>query len=273
MRIAPFRALLPLISLSVAAATDTTFVPDLGGTTHELTLSTTEYYLEENGFAIVDVEELDYSDAWELQDDRSGFAGEGYLRWIGGTQGQGGDQEVDHTGELQGDPGDWLVFPVRIENTGEYAIDLYNTHEHKDGDNDIWCHMVGEPGQIDRQGDWGVKVWQWLSWGPEWVTFDISEPGLYYFYVTGRSNGFAIDKMAVFRKDADYKDSNAPFAEKVTSTSGLRIARPAQHKARAGSHRVRIFAEQSRQTALSFDPRGRRTVPTATVPVVEYRKP
>ena len=47
-----------------------------------------------------------------------------------------------------------------------------------------------------------MDSYQWLTWGPEWVFFDLKEPGVYRFYIAGRSKGFGIDRIAICNENA-----------------------------------------------------------------------
>lgn len=140
-----------------------------------------------------------------LATDDKNYTGRGYLQWRGGTQGSGEEQEQDRTGKLQGDPSDWLVIPVKIEKTGIYRVDLRNRHAHKDGDNDVWVHIKDWPLPVRRMGDHAENTYQWLTWGPDWVTFDITKKGVYHFYIAGRSNLFGIDRILIYHQEAPSK--------------------------------------------------------------------
>ncbi len=128
--------------------------------------------------------------------------GIGYLKYVGPVTGSGHGQEIDTEGKLQGNPENWIVIPVEIKAAGRYRINLRNHHLHKDGDNDIWVHIKGWPLPIRRVGDHAVDSFQWLTWGPEYTYWDIDEPGLYEFYIAGRSHGFGIDRIAIYSEEA-----------------------------------------------------------------------
>jgi hypothetical protein len=163
------------------------------------------YKMPETGYLLFEAENLDHSEMWEFHEKEAGsrnVCGRGYIKYIGPVTGRGHDQEIDREGTLQGDPKDWLIIPLEITEPGRYRIDLRNHHMHKDGDNDIWVHIIDYPLPIRRVGDHAVDSWQWLTWGPEWVYFDLEKPGVYKFYVAGRSQGFAIDRIAIYHEKA-----------------------------------------------------------------------
>ncbi len=161
------------------------------------------YHMPEKGYLLLEAENLAYSDLWEfVKMDENRVLGTGYLKYIGPVTGSGHGQEIDREGKLQGDPNDWLTIPVLISEPGRYRIDLRNHHLRKDGDNDIWVHVVGYPLPIRRVGDHAVDSYQWLTWGPEWTYFDLEKPGTYTFYIAGRSKGFGIDRIAIYNEKA-----------------------------------------------------------------------
>jgi hypothetical protein len=162
-------------------------------------------YVARDGYGVVEAEDLPHSDKWVELAEGNDYLGRGFLKWTGGVQGRGEDQKVDRTGRLQGDPKDWLVVPVKITKPGVYRVDLRNRHQKKDGDNDVWVHIVGWPLPVRRVGDHGVETYQWLTWGTDVVTFEIKQKGVYQFYVAGRSNNFGVDRIAVFHEDAPAK--------------------------------------------------------------------
>jgi len=161
------------------------------------------YKMPEKGYLLFEAENLTHSDLWEfVPSTHRNVTGSGYLKYIGPVTGSGGDQELDEDGSLQGDPEDWLVIPVEISEPGRYRINLRNHHMKKDGDNDIWVHIIDYPFPVRRVGDHAIESYQWLTWGPEWVYFDIKRPGTYSFYIAGRSHGFAIDRIAIYNERA-----------------------------------------------------------------------
>ena len=169
----------------------------------ELNAQAAAYEMPECGYLLFEAENLPHSERWKMeQPEKIRYLGTGYLKYIGPVTGSGHDQEVDREGKLQGDPKDWLIIPVEITVPGRYRIDLRNHHLHKDGDNDIWVHIVDYPLPIRRVGDHAVDSFQWLTWGPEWTYFDLDKPGIYKFYIAGRSHGFGVDRIAIYNETA-----------------------------------------------------------------------
>lgn len=161
------------------------------------------YTINDSGYLLLEAERLSHSDLWELVSGNIPNSGRRtYLKYVGPVTGSGHDQETDHNGTLQGDSADWLIIPVEIKEPGRYRMNLRNHHMHKDGDNDIWVHIVGWPPPIRRVGDHAVDSFQWLTWGTDWVYWDIEKPGVYRFYVAGRSQGFGVDRIAIYNEKA-----------------------------------------------------------------------
>jgi len=162
------------------------------------------FAINAEGYLVLEAENLLHSDLWEFVPVEEGknCTGTGYLKYTGPVTGSGHDQEIDTEGKLQGNPEDWLVIPVTIREPGRYRINLRNHHMKKDGDNDIWVHIVNWPLPIRRVGDHAVDSFQWLTWGPEWVFWDIEKPRIYHFYIAGRSHGFGVDRIAIYNEKA-----------------------------------------------------------------------
>jgi len=163
----------------------------------------TQYNINKEGYVLLEAENLPHSELWEFVPvAEKRCMGTGYLKYIGPVTGSGHGQETDTEGKLQGDPKDWLVIPVHIKEPGRYRVNLRNHHMKKDGDNDIWVHIVGWPPPISRVGDHAVDSYQWLTWGSEWNYWDIEKPGIYKFYIAGRSHGFGVDRIAIYNEKA-----------------------------------------------------------------------
>ncbi|GAB5521453.1 MAG: hypothetical protein RhofKO_37040 [Rhodothermales bacterium] len=159
------------------------------------------FAINEHGYVLIEAENLPHSDQWTFHEHKNA-RGRGYLKYVGPVTGSGHDQETDQNGVLQGREADWIVVPVQIRTPGRYRVNIRNHHMHKDGDNDIWVHIKGWPLPVRRVGDHAVDSFQWLTWGPDWVYWDIDEPGVYEFYVAGRSHGFGVDRVAVYNESA-----------------------------------------------------------------------
>lgn len=156
-----------------------------------------------------------------------GYKGRSYLLWQGPNRSvthdrRGGND--DYTNERQGPQNEWLILRVNIKNPGRCNVDARNIHEKEDGDNDAWIWQVGRGitdwDPVRRMGD-SLKDGEgftWLDWGVR--TFDLKQ-GVNNLYIGGRSIGFRIDRVAIYRRDnpaakekaLDLKTPPSPQAE------------------------------------------------------------
>ncbi|MBD3240369.1 MAG: hypothetical protein GF331_07275 [Chitinivibrionales bacterium] len=186
--------------------------------------ATVQAFVMDGDYIVTDAEELDHSSRWKRKTTYSGYTGSGYLRWEGPNQqcralnSPEDDNHNDITGGCQGDPADWLRIPVYITRSGTYTVDLRNIHDGYDLGNDVWIHRVDLPPPIIRAYDHNVKSFNWLTSGPQFRSWGILEPGLYVFYVAGRSVGFGIDRVTVMRKTGP---NNWPAAARDPSTPSM----------------------------------------------------
>ena len=91
---------------------------------------------------------------------------------------------------------------VLVDTPGLYRINARNIHEHEDGDNDAWIWRVGAPirdwAPVQRMGDSlrDGPGFSWLDWGVRafWLKQGVND-----LYIGGRSPGFGIDRIALYR--------------------------------------------------------------------------
>ncbi|RPI20677.1 MAG: hypothetical protein EHM61_26540 [Acidobacteria bacterium] len=167
-----------------------------------------------NGFLVIEAEPLRAS-GWCVEDRPAGFTGAGYLVWRGCDRSE--DRKtwagVDQTGTEQGPADEWLIIRLKVHKAGRYRVDLRNYHFTNDGnfccsvaakdrDIDCWVGVVGRGGlpeaPVRRSGD-SLKDgagFSWLDWGVQ--AFDL-KAGENTLYVAGRSPGFGIDRIAIYR--------------------------------------------------------------------------
>ena len=190
-------------------------------------------YLVTDNIVVVEAEDLPHSANWRFSgtDNYTGYyTGRGYVTWDGPTQtcaALGKPEDTHHndiTGECQGNPADWLRVPVYIQQVGTYIVDLHNLHLREDGDNDVWTHVVDWPPTIVRVGSHHPGAFDWLSWGPpihsSWGILDV--PRVYEFYVAGRSRGFSVDRISIYRKTGP--DSYPPAAHDLATPVSTKVA-------------------------------------------------
>jgi hypothetical protein len=190
-------------------------------------------YLVSDNVVVVEAEDLPHSSNWTFSNTDSytgNYTGRGYVTWNGPTQtcaALGEPEDTHHndlTGACQGDPADWLRVPVYIQQVGTYITDLHNLHLREDGDNDVWTHVVDWPPTIVRVGSHHPGAFDWLSWGPpthsSWGILDV--PKVYVFYVAGRSRGFSVDRISIYRKTGP--DSYPPAAHDLATPVSTKVA-------------------------------------------------
>ena len=164
-------------------------------------------YLPKDGLVVVEMETLAEGAGWSDATSLDGFAGDGYVAWSGP--------------DMSKTPGEGLVgFETAISDGGKYELRLRNRHDHPDvtDANDVWVRVDG--------GAW-TKVfssfrgeWTWDTRhrtadgtvGP--VLLDLG-PGTHKVEFSGRSEGFMIDRVHLFKQ-------GAPNALSVTHAPSVR---------------------------------------------------
>lgn len=167
-----------------------------------------QVWVEKGGIVVIEAENVDHHEHWVLKTDPEGFTGTGYLEWQGPSRtrtedGRGGNNDL--TGERQGPREEWLILRVLVSEPGVYVVDARNLHQKEDGDNDAWVWQLNRPitedDPVRRMGDShkdGTEF-TWLDWGHR--KFNLRK-GENHLYIGGRSVGFGIDRIAIF-KDGD----------------------------------------------------------------------
>jgi hypothetical protein len=171
-----------------------------------------EIWVEEDGVVVVEAETIEHHGHWELKTEPKGYSGAGYLNWDGPGRsetpdGRGGND--DYTNERQGPQNEWLIIRILVNHPGVYKMNARNYHVKEDGDNDSWSWKVGQEisdwNPVRRMGD-SLKDGEgftWLDWG---VRSFYLKAGVNNLYIGGRSRGFGIDRVAIYR-------DNTPGAE------------------------------------------------------------
>jgi hypothetical protein len=159
---------------------------------------------------LIDCESIPASAGWTYRADSSGHAGFGYLDWTPKGQGR--------------KPGDGLLtYTFSIANPGTYQFfirgklhDPTNRPDTPDPDgNDVWVRFAGGtdvPGQPVLGNGW-VKIavlghptgWTWNTHADLTAQHPVSpvcryfDKGVYTVTLSGRSQGYAIDRLALVR--------------------------------------------------------------------------
>lgn len=168
------------------------------------------YQMDPQGlYAIVNVENLPASNHrnWKAEDRTTrpeygrNHVGDHFFTYQGPKY-VGVHPDTDHS--RQGDKDSWLVFKFMVPQGqgGYYKMLVRKSHLLHDGDNDCWVGYIGMPKSvvIGRYG-WGAR--NYFTWGNTNMEdnrkgFQLSE-GLNAVYVGGRSQGFAVCRIAVYK--------------------------------------------------------------------------
>lgn len=169
-----------------------------------------QVWLENENYVVVEAEAIDHHSYWKLSSKPWGYSGNGYLQWRGpdrtrSIEGLGGND--DELCVRQGPQEEWIILRLFVTHPGNYRVNVRNYHLNKDDDNDAWIAKVGfrpnriKGTKITRIGDshQDGNGFTWLDWGVHKFWF---KKGINDLYISGRSVGFGIDRITVY-KDGD----------------------------------------------------------------------
>lgn len=196
-------------------------------------------YQEAEGIVVIEIESAANYGAWELETSVAGHTGDGYLHYKGEN--------------FYSDPGNSLLnFEIAIEKTGRYrfqwhsriAVGESNT-EHNDSwlrckdANDFYGEKDGQrvypkgvgktPNPNGTSKDGWLKVyqnhlnnWTWITrtsdHDPHEIFVEFDTVGIYSIEISGRSNGHAINRLALFHGDAiaaEALDLSRPESQRI----------------------------------------------------------
>lgn len=174
-------------------------------------------FVETNGVLIMEAESSPAAGDWDLESSIGGFSGNGYLRWNGqnffGTPGNG-----------------TITYRFRIQRAGNYEL-LWRSRitigDNRTEHNDSWAQF---PTGQNINGEQGLNGWTkvFMSTLNEWAwqsaTVDnvgrrvrqFFPAGEHTMQISGRSNGHAIDRIALFNY-TDNSISSSSFNSRSTS--------------------------------------------------------
>jgi hypothetical protein len=161
-------------------------------------------FREQDGVLIMEVESADRdTNLWEFRSTIPGYTGSGYYVWVGPPQ--------------YATPGvGILTYPLITDQPGDFLLRIHNYHDHPENDleNDVFARLDGSP--------W-MKVFSFPNEQWTWYTsFDPPGPGItdaiyynvpagnHYFQLSARSPNFRIDRITLFRFDANGLDLSLP---------------------------------------------------------------
>lgn len=179
-------------------------------------------YTLQNGVVVVEPENRPFnSSAWDKRTSPSGYRGSGWLYVSqGGTTGGEPCHNVATLESCMPSENTWLEIPVYLpqpqgEHGAIFGMDV-RAYRDSDGDgsNDVWVGIKGvtatspgETGYAFRIGCsqagyhfcWGAITPQQLPNQGGWAYWSLRDPGVYTFFVAGRSKGFGVDRIVVYQ--------------------------------------------------------------------------
>ncbi len=150
------------------------------------------FFQEENGIVVFEAESISLTQGWALENTVGDYSGEGYITWTDTTTIETNGQGV-------------LSYTFKITKPGTYTIKIRNYHSCEDFTefNDVFLRM--------NDGDWRknfnhtVSNWDWNSQQDIDHVFSNAayrlEQGEHTLYLSGRSQNFSIDRIALYHND------------------------------------------------------------------------
>lgn len=165
------------------------FILTLGGCAEKSEKCDNGVFQEENGIVLIEAESINLTDGWSLENDVEGYTGNGYITWKHSTVIETNDQGL-------------LSYKFNISKPGNYTLKIRNYHSCEDFTecNDVFVKM--DDGQWRKNFNHTLSEWDWNSQQDIDHVFSDSEfyldDGEHTLHLSGRSQNFSIDKMALF---------------------------------------------------------------------------
>jgi hypothetical protein len=145
---------------------------------------------------LIDIDSAPAIGGWVFENSATGFFGNGYYTYRGE--------------ESLGEPnGSLLSYPIYINDPGVYEVRLWNYHDNPDAtqSNDAWLQISNGVRSWVKTFSPARDQWNWNNlFEPSpgnhtepIVSFPVAGP--YTLEVTGRSNGFSIDRIIVVKPE------------------------------------------------------------------------
>ena len=155
-----------------------------------MTAETDSWLVGDDRIGVIEIESVDPASGWSEETQFPGFTGESYYRWVGGdffnTPGRG-----------------VMTYRFFAKEAGTYQVRIHNRHNHPDPSlqNDCWMSVNGSS-WIKTYSNNGANagIWTWdfqFDPGRFPVRYNLNR-GLNEIRISGRSNGFMIDRLVVF---------------------------------------------------------------------------
>jgi len=202
--------------------------------------NSTTVFEEKDGLIVIESEKLPTAEGWQLESVVTGFTGTSYMQWHG-------ENNFNTTGQ------GLIAYQIRINTPGTYRIQWHcriNEGNNRTEANDAWLRLANatdfyaipknanspkyyphgsgkspNPGGSGKDGWFKVYTtivgdWTWRTFTNDDVNCnifaDFAAAGDYTVEISGRSKGFAIDRI-VFYKDDTVQENTATDATTTTS--------------------------------------------------------
>lgn len=176
----------------------------------------TKAYIEQNGLIVIQPETKPYGQGWALESSVSGYTGSGYLKWSGS--------------DFFTVPGNGLTeYKLFVENPGTYNLRIRANKRdpNPSEDNDVWTKINNEQWYKTFNSNQQTNQWSFPT------QYEIVHPtnmpaatvnltaGLNTFYISGRSNGFYIDRIHFYKNGvSNPEDLNHPESQYADVSDG-----------------------------------------------------
>lgn len=188
-------------------------------------------YMEVNNRIVIEAESLNYNGDWSTENDADGYAGEGYLEWLGDDQFQSPTTGMINASIQIQNPGtylfqwhskvglgsdttesndSWLRFPDADDFYGEKSNGS-KVFPRGSGQTPI-PNGAGADGWFKVYSSGGNTNWTWSTFTSDndghyiYVRFD--SPGVYTMEIAARSKGHFIDRITLTNSGVDGTDLN-----------------------------------------------------------------
>jgi hypothetical protein len=141
----------------------------------------------------MEAENATLSEGWRFENELDDFSGKGYITWVNPTHTKPDGQGL-------------LAYTFLISKEGEYTVKLRNYHPCEDVTecNDVFLKMNN--GEWRKNFNHTFSQWDWNSRQDVDHVFSeatyVLSKGEHTLYISGRSQNFSIDKIALFHEDS-----------------------------------------------------------------------
>lgn len=163
--------------------------------------------VDADGVGVIEIESVDRVAGWVEETTYAGFTGDGYYKWVGGN--------------LFSRPGTGiLTYRFFVENPATYQVRLHNRHNHPDPslENDCWMRVNGSNWiKTYSNNNRNSNQWNWhfrFDPGHTAVQYQFNR-GVNEIQISGRSNGFMIDRLVIYPTGQNGQDTTIPESQRL----------------------------------------------------------